>query len=248
MSSYRLYCPSLLVGTIELSREESHHAADVLRLRIGQRVLVFDGTGAEATGTIARADKHATRVQVDDITHRPFETARRVTLAVAMPKTHRQGYLIEKCTELGCAAIWPIAAARSVTKPSSTAAAKWQRRAIEASKQSGRSWVPVVEASQSLEQSLSRAKDFDLAAMADMSAKNEHLGSWLTKNPAAKTLIVWIGPEGGWTDDERKAATEAGVSPVELGPTILRTETAAVAVCAAARLLETAGSAPAEEA
>lgn len=238
MTTARLYCPSIVLGIVELSPVESHHALDVLRVRGGEQVVLFDGVGAEGTGSIVAVGKGPVRVDVQRIDRVPFDARVRVTLAVAMPKTHRQGYLVEKCTELGVAALWPILTSRSVTKPSPAAIDKWQRRAIEAAKQCKRAWVPTIESAQTLERALERSNEFDAAAMADASGEAQPLHAFLKRIRAASRLIVWIGPEGGWTDAERQAAIDAGISPVGLGPAILRTETAAVAISAAVRLMD----------
>lgn len=241
MRRIRLFCSDLNDGSVLLSPEESRHAAVSLRLRPGDKVIVFDGAGREALGVVsdARAEdaepvrRRRVRIDVGKITLRPFELAYRVTLAVAVAKPHRQGYLIEKCTELGVSAIWPIVADRSVGRASPGAIEKWFRRAIEAAKQSGRTWVPTIAQSQTYVESLSRGGEFDAVCMADVGAAAP-LGSHLSSQPAPAGVLVFVGPEGGWSDAERSQALEAGVTFVGLGPTVLRTETAAVAVCAAA--------------
>ena len=233
----RLFCPTLTEGAVRLSSEESHHAIAVLRVKIGAEVILFDGAGTEAVGHVQRIDRRQLEVNVGRLMRQPFELTHRLTLAVAMPKTHRQGYLIEKCTELGVAAIWPISTARAVTKPGRAAVERWQRRAIEAAKQSRRSWVPHVTAPRSFDESIEHAGDFDAAGITERDASAIPFPTFLAGQSESSSVLVWVGPEGGWTDDERNRAIAAGAIPTGLGPGVLRTETAAVAVCAAAALL-----------
>ena len=110
MRCHRLFCPDLTGSTVVLSPEESHHAATSLRLGVGDGVVLFDGAGSEASGLITRVNRKRVDVEVSDVKRVPFELTCRLTLGVAMGRTHRQAYLVEKCTELGVAAIWPIIA------------------------------------------------------------------------------------------------------------------------------------------
>lgn len=219
-----------------LSPEESHHAIASLRAKVGHEVGLFDGAGGEGTGVIVGIERRCVFVDVTQVTHRPFELRHRITLAVATIRTHRQGYLIEKCTELGVAAIWPIAAERNVSRPDADAAEKWARRAIEAAKQSNRSWVPAISPPRTFWECLERVGDFDASSITHAHSTLLPFGTFLSTQPDGASVLVWIGPEGGWSDTERGLAVEAGAVATTLGPTVLRTETAAVAVCAAAAM------------
>jgi|CXWL01.1.fsa_nt_gi 16S rRNA (uracil1498-N3)-methyltransferase len=233
MPSHRFYCPSLSIGVNELPPDEAHHAATVIRSRAGDCVELFDGRGVVASGMIEQVSRRGVSVRVEQTQTLPFELRHRLTLAVAMSKAHRQGYLVEKCTELGVAAIWPILAARSVTKPGEAAVEKWSRRAIEAAKQSGRAWVPAMAPVMAFGEALSRAKQFHVALFTSLDNQATSILRVVESHPSATELVAFVGPEGGWTDEERRAALDAGLIPVSLSPTVLRAETAAVAVCAA---------------
>ncbi len=237
MTVHRFHCATLGVGVNELSEEESRHAAVTLRLRRGDGVVLFDGSGHEGHGAVEQIDRRMVRVRVATIENCPFDTAYRLTLAVAMGKGNRQGYLIEKCTELGVAAIWPILAERSVTRPGDIAVEKWSRRAIEAAKQSGRSWVPPIESPQSLEVAIARSGEFTATALADPIEDGIAFHSFLAARQPGSEILVFVGPEGGWSDAERDGARKHGVPSVRLAPTILRVETAAIAVCAAVSMI-----------
>jgi len=243
MASHRFHCATLACGLNRLGKEETHHVAVTLRLRCGDAVVLFDGSGREGVGLVERIDRRIVSVRVSTIHERPFDVAYRITLAVAMAKAHRQGYLIEKCTELGVAEIWPIFAERSVTRPDEAAVDKWSRRAIEAAKQSGRSWVPVIEKPRSFEEAVSLASGHETAVITDPDEKGIAFLSFLAGRRPKSAILVFVGPEGGWSDAERKIAGENGIKAVRLAPAILRAETAAVAVCAAVSLFSVGGPA-----
>lgn len=236
MPQRRFFHPRLTEGIVELAPEEAHHAVTALRAREGDEVILFDGSGHEAVGRIARIRRRGVQVDVGEIKTFPFDLTRRITLAVAPVKAHRQSYLVEKCTELGVAAIWPIATERSVVKPAAATIAKWRRRAIEAAKQSGRRWLPVIEESQSFDVCVARFGAFDIVAMTDVGGSACSFQSFLSGIPEAAAVLVLIGPEGGWVARERESTRAAGAHAVSLSPTVLRVETAAVTVCAAAAL------------
>ncbi|MGD2107877.1 MAG: RsmE family RNA methyltransferase [Phycisphaerae bacterium] len=237
MQRIRLFCRSLTEGLFALSPEEAHHAASVLRRKPGHNVLLFDGEGREAAGAIERIESRGRSVQTwvraGPIRVRPFDLGIKLTLAVAMPKPHRQGYLIEKCTELGVAAIWPVLTARSVSRPRAASVEKWKRRAVEAAKQAARAWVPAIEPAISLSECLQRVAEFDAASISCLGPRLRRFDEFLKGFGPGRSVLVLVGPEGGWTEDERNYAVDSGAVATVLSPTVLRTETAAVAVCAA---------------
>ncbi len=216
-----------------LSPEESHHAAAVLRCKPAQEVVLFDGSGHEAAGRIRRVERRKVSVEVGAIRERPFDLSISVTLAIAMPKPHRQGYLIEKCTELGAAAFWPIVTEHSVSKPRVSTVEKWKRRAVEAAKQSGRAWIPAVEPPTGFSDCLRRVAEFDAVSICCPGPGATPFRQLLDALTGGKALLVFVGPEGGWSDIEHERAIADGAVPTGLSPTVLRAETAAVAVCAA---------------
>ncbi len=226
----RLYCSDLQVGLNRLSAEESHHATNALRLQPGHEVRLFDGAGNIADGILDRVSKRETVISVQQIDQMAYDLPCRLTLAVSMPRTHRQGYLIEKCTELGVAGIWAIQTDRGVAQPGQGAADKWTRRTIEAAKQCGRNWLPQIKTAQTFALVIAQANDFDLALFLDKSDEAKSFAQYLSTDKPLSVLAI-IGPEGGWSDEERTQARDAGLASTTLAPTILRTETAAMAAC-----------------
>ena len=233
MPSARLYCPSLALGRVVLPDDEARHVRHALRIKVGDEIILFDGKGSEAQARVMALDRRKLEVDVTCTSQHEFDTAVQVTLAVAMPKAHRQGYLIEKCTELGVAAIWPIETERSVTKPGTAAVEKWQRRAIEAAKQSGRRWIPQIETRQTFHEAGARRDEFDHPVLAHVCLESIPLVKRLESVKPGDRVLAFIGPEGGWTEEEFGRARDADLSLVRLAPTVLRTETAAVSFCAA---------------
>lgn len=244
MRRYRLFCEALLDGMVSLSPEESHHALAALRLKCGHEVVLFDGAGREGVGVIVRiggpggrANRHPQlHVQVPKVIRRPFELIHRITLAVAVTKPHRQAYLVEKCTELGVAAIWPIVTERSVARPGEGVIEKLSRRVIEAAKQSGRAWIPKIAMSQTFSKAIARVGEFDAASLTHPDPSLTPFNDFLAGQQENASVLVFVGSEGGWSEVEREEAVAAGAVPTTLGPTVLRTETAAVAICAAAAM------------
>ncbi len=209
-----------------------------LRGRRGQEIVLFDGNGVEAVGAVVAIQRRSVHVEVGELRRRDFELAHRITLAIALSKGHRQGYTIEKCTELGVAAIQPVVTERSVARPDAEACEKWRRRAVEAAKQSERAYVPSIEPPIPLAAAITSIPKFAAAAVADPWNGAVRFQRFLSRQSADASVIVFIGPEGGFTEDERQRLIAAGATPCSLAPTILRTETAAVAVCAAAAMVD----------
>jgi len=236
MSQTRLYCTPLAVGSVTLSAAESHHAAVVRRAKNGDEVVLFDGAGAEASGRIARPNRRAVVVDVEQITHHPPDLAIDLTLAVALGKAQRQSYVIEKCTELGVGAIWPLGTDRSVSRPGAATVEKWNRRAIEAAKQSRRRWLPQITAARALTDAAAAFDQFDYVAFADTEGTRLEWDRAVRSLERGSRVLVLIGPEGGWSAAERSQLEECGAAAICLAPTVLRTETAAVAACAAVSL------------
>jgi 16S rRNA (uracil1498-N3)-methyltransferase len=238
---HRLYCSALNEGRITLDAEESHHAVSVLRLDRGATVRLFDGRGGDGQGVIEHAGRRGLDVRVTRIERRARESRWRLTLAVAPPRAHRQGFLVEKATELGVAGLWPVSGERGVVRPSDGMLGKWRRRAIEALKQSGGAWLPELHSPATLRDVLAAASTHPVRLLADLDPQSPLLTTALDRTVAdgrvrtntGTEAIAFIGPEGGWTSEELALARAAGVVAVSLGPSVLRTETAALVVCAA---------------
>ena len=203
---------------------QAHHARAVLRLCDGDEVEVFDNAGRTAVGVL-RFQGDAAVVEVGKILL-SSPAALRWSVASAVPKGERADWMVEKLSELGVSSFIPLATQRSVVLPGGTnKRQRWERIAIESAKQSRRRGVMQIG---------------DLTPLAGAMTS----GWYLSPDPRAVPIVqplaelkvpelrLFIGPEGGWTDEERAAFETAGLTPVRLTDTILRIETAAVAAAA----------------
>lgn len=232
MSVPRFFVDSLSAGCVLLPEREARHALMSRRLKAGQEVTLFDGAGTDAPGRIVSADRNGVRIEVAAVAPRARPRPE-LTLATALPKGARQDVLIEKCTELGVAAIQPLLTERSVASATTHRLQKWRQTAIEAAKQSNQCWLPELRAPRPLAAVLADLSLFDLMLLA---ASCETPDTTLTREidlQAANRIIGFVGPEGGWAKQEFEAILGAGARPVTLGPNVLRIETAAIALCAA---------------
>lgn len=225
MATARFYSPMLSPGTVRLSENESRHSAGARRLSVGDAIVLFDGSGHEATGHIATVSRKGVEVTIGDIALRPRQTPA-LTLAIALPKGPRQDFLIEKCTELGVRALQPIVTERSIAEATPHRLQKWQRTAIEAAKQSGQCWLPEFHEPKSLAELVKDFNRFDRVLLMKPGGDRLELSSPIN------SLLAIVGPEGGWTDDEVALLVSSGAKAVSLGPNILRIETAAIALAA----------------
>lgn len=218
----------LKAGLIRIAGEEYRHIVAARRLGVGDQVCLFDGAGRFGPGAIRSCDRQEVVVDVQSVEYRPRDSALDVTLAVAMPKGRRQDQLVEKCTELGVSAIWPMGCVRSIARPKANSLKKWQRTAIEACKQSGRCWVPKLSPPQPLAEIVERSREFDLALLGD--CRGSPIISQVTRQ--LTSILLMIGPEGGFTAEELASSEDHGVQLVRLAEVVLRTETAAIAALA----------------
>ncbi len=230
MSDHWLYSQALPAGPADwtLQGDEAQHAR-AKRLEAGEAVHLFDGRGRVAAGRVVACEKRALSVRIERIeTVGPRRPG--VTVAVSPPKGERLDWMLEKLTELGVAAICPLQCERSVAQAKDERLDRWQRRLVEAAKQAHVAWLPTIEPSHKLAQILARAGEFtDLLVADTMGPTAPILAPAL---PGEARPVVLIGPEGGFSEGEREQMSRAGVRRVSLGPTVLRTETAAIVAAA----------------
>lgn len=216
-------------GIYTLDRQESHHAANVLRLRKGDMITLFDGAGKYGDGPIVNPDKNALTVDVFEVLQ---ENRARIaiTIASAIPKGKRWQMLVEKCTELGVQRILPMLCGRSVVKGEGDAD-KWRRWSVEAAKQSRRAHLPEIFEPMKVPDILAWAKQSNaLALLADPAGENPR--TFQEEILSAASVLVMIGPEGGFTAEEMACYDQEHVGKLRLSPYVLRIETAAATACA----------------
>ena len=213
-------------ATVELDARQANYLGNVMRLGEAAELLVFDGRSGEWLARIAEAAKKRMTLMVERRTREP-EAIPDVWLAFAPVKRTQTDWLVEKATELGAARLLPVMTQRTVAER--VKLERLQAIAVEAAEQCGRTILPEIVEPVSLRQLLAEREPGRRLYFADESGGD----------PAAKTFapgpaMILVGPEGGFTDQEREAIRAApNVAAISLGPRILRAETAALAALAA---------------
>jgi len=236
----RFFCAGDLSqgATRDLPEAAAHHAARVLRLAVGDAVTVFNGAGGESDARILSIGKGHVSVRVGAWRSREAEPSVRVVLLQGLSARERMDFTVQKAVELGVAEIFPVETRRSVMRLAEERAARrvehWQNLVVAACEQCGRNQVPVVHPVSTLpdwlgaHRELSGGQRLILSPLA--SARLRDLGG-------PQQLLLLAGPEGGFEPDEVDMARSCGLTPVQLGPRVLRTETAALAALAAVQAL-----------
>lgn len=229
MARRRFFVPLIHRNLAEISGPEAEHLVRVLRVEAGDQYEISDNTSIYLAQVETARKSLVTFKTLEPVA--PHPPAVELTLVVALFKFDRLEWLIEKATELGVTTIRPVEAVRSergLLQAAGKRIARWQKLAQEASQQSRRDYLPVIQPAVKLRFSL------DLPATTRL-ALDEDLGSVpiLGQIPAARSIsdhvALLVGPEGGWADDERQMVQSAGWRPCSLGSTILRAETAGIA-------------------
>ncbi len=220
---------------IWLDSSEGHHVVHVKRLKIGDSLALFNGKGDECRAEIIEIKESRVKVELYQYKTISKENQAKVDIAFAIPKGKRSHLLIQKCTELGVHKLIPTNYERSIVKlkvDSSAKIEKWQKISIEASKQCGRNTISEICEIVDFENMLKDIDNYDLPLFACNQLDANNLKNTLQEYPDLNNVIIFIGPEGGFTPNEIEMAKKAGCKFVNLGQLILRVETAAIAVSA----------------
>ncbi|HEV7796716.1 MAG TPA: 16S rRNA (uracil(1498)-N(3))-methyltransferase [Pyrinomonadaceae bacterium] len=242
MTRRRFYAPpsafNSTADAVTLASDEARHLRDVLRLKVGDEVYVFDGEGKEFHCAVVESRRDSAQLKVisEVLPARP-KSPLELTLAVALLKGEKFDLVVQKATELGVTRIVPVVTrlADIRLRDDSDArkrVARWQRIALEAAKQSGRAVVPEIVEPVSFEFLLETfSREPELSCLMFSERDGQSLKEATEKLPAnVSRLTALVGSEGGWTDEELEAARHAGWTIVTLGGRTLRAETAAIAV------------------
>jgi 16S rRNA (uracil1498-N3)-methyltransferase len=215
---------------VTLGGSEGKHAVNVRRMRVGEGIQLSDGKGLRVRGTVSALGNSSLTVQIDSVEQEAAPSVG-LTIIQALAKGDRDELAIQAATELGCWAVVPWQAERSISKWEGAKIAKsvdrWQTIVSEAAKQSLRVFEPVVAQPLGSKQLVASVKTFDLVLILDPTAQ-VGLGS-LELSESQKSVAIVVGPEGGISDHELEALEDAGAIRVHLGEPILRTSTAGVA-------------------
>jgi len=216
-----------------------HHAKNVLRLKKEEAVMIFDAQGNEYSCLVEEiGEKMVLKIKKSNFSK--IESNRlKITVACAIPKKTKMDEIIDKLTQLGVDEIIPMETQRVIVKleagKKALRKARWEKIALSAAQQSQRNRVPVVAAVTKIKDVFLRAKDFDLKLIPTLSGKRESLGVLIQKK-TFKNILVLIGPEGDFTQEEVALAKSNGFTPVSFGDFVLRVDTAAIAVASFLRL------------
>ncbi len=214
-----------------LEGSAGHYVARVLRLSKGDAIILFNGDGADHEAVISEIRSQRVTVLITGSVAAAAESPLRITLVQAVCRGERMDYVLQKATELGVFCIQPLISQRVEVRLDAARQKKrmlhWQGVVTSACEQSGRAVVPEVKSPLSLTAWLGVA-DYPVSLVLDPLAGDRLSGVKIE----ADSVAVLVGPEGGFTDDEVKAAREKGLLAVSMGPRVLRTETAGPAAMA----------------
>ena len=220
-----------------LRGSEAHHAANVLRMQTGDKLVLFNGKGRELTAEIANVGDDVVQLRkLHEAETAPLRC--KIVLGQAIPKGKNMDLIVQKAVEIGAAEIAPIISDRTVVQlDAETAAqkqAKWQQIAIEAAKQCGQNWLPHVHTPKKLAEFFSSLdQPFDLRLIGSLQSDARQLKTilqtWSSDHgDRPRSVLMLVGPEGDFTPAELALARRNSCQPITLGPIILRVETAAI--------------------
>ena len=227
----RFFVPSEAIDGeyIHISGEEAAHMTRVLRMREGDTFTACDGAQNDYLCEIEHADKKEVLAKICEKRKNEAEPDVRITLYQGVPKGAKLDYIVQKCVEIGISRIVPVQTER-VVKGGDVKRERLMRIAFEAAKQSGRGVVPEVGETLSFRAAVEEAKASELALF-PYECEKEHSLKRALRGKVPSSVSIFIGPEGGFSDDEAALARESGFAVVTLGRRILRTETAGAVTC-----------------
>jgi 16S rRNA (uracil1498-N3)-methyltransferase len=220
---------------INVTGEDYNHIKKVLRLKCGELITLSDGEGLEYVAEIVEFGDGFVHTKVVESFKNTTEPPIKVTLYQGLPKSDKMDFIIQKSVELGITKIVPVLTERTVVRLDSEKDAlkkceRWNRISLEAAKQCNRGIIPKIEIPISFKEAIKQTENKALSLIPyEKEAKNS-LKQILKRVDSISEISVFIGPEGGFTEQEIEQAVSFGLSSVTLGPRILRTETAGIAV------------------
>jgi 16S rRNA (uracil1498-N3)-methyltransferase len=211
-----------------------HHLRDVLRIKLGEGIAVFDRLGDEYLTVVVEIDSKCAKLEIKE--KRPTnDLDLQITVACAIPKKVKMDDIIDKLTQLGVACIIPLQTERVIVKLDKQKKLqrfqRWEKIALSAVKQSQRSKFVVIKPVTDFGELIANAQDFDLKLIPTLETERQTLKNIFKQTAKQfKKIIILIGPEGDFTPQEIVLAKKAGFLPVSLGQQVLRVDTAAIAV------------------
>ena len=222
-----------------ITGSEHHHLRNVLRTRPNETLRIIDGNGNVYTAQILKTHDAHMSSEARILSHEFHAVASpKLTLFQGLPKNDKMALILQKTTELGVTQIVPLHSEYALQKPSQNRYERWHRVLIAATKQSERAWLPELVQRPTFDAALTQLDKFSrcllLSPHRDQESQIQHIQTVLRETPHPDSIALFVGPEGGFSDQELTRAIESGCTRVTLGRNILRTETAAIAAVAVA--------------
>ncbi len=230
--------------TATITDAEQHHLRNVLRITPGEIIRIIDGRGnvytAEIIDALTNRSASKARIRTHEFHAHPSPT---LTLFQGLPKNDKMALILQKTTELGVTRIVPLHSEHALQKPSQNRYERWHRVVISATKQCKRAWLPELCQAQQFDDALAQLEQFSLCLLLSPDTEGtfisphretQHIKAVLRETPDPTAIALFVGPEGGFSDQETTAAIQSGCIPVTLSTNILRTETAAIVAVAVA--------------
>lgn len=234
----RYFTNEYLNNTFTLSKEDTYHITKVMRLKVGEVIEIVYNRKVYIS-EIIEIDPVVSAKIVEEKTE-DSEISYNVTLVQSLVKEQKMDYILQKMTELGVDKIIPYQSERSIIKINDKLSKKidrWQMILKEASEQSKRIKIPKITNVLSLKE-LESIKGYDYKFIATVNEKQENLKKVLSKIEKGATMIIVVGPEGGFTTNEEERLIKNGFVPISLGKSVLRTETAGLFFMSAVRFID----------
>lgn len=225
----------IMEDCISITGADVNHIKNVLRMKIGETVLVSNGNDREYTCTLKDISDEEVIAKIEDVDGPTRELPINVTLFQALPKGDKMETIIQKMVELGAYEIVPVSTKRCIVKlddkKAATKVKRWNAIAESAAKQSKRGIIPQVVMPMSYKNAIEKAKEMDIILIPYENAENmAHTREVISKINVGMSVGIFVGPEGGFATEEVKEAIDAGAFDITLGRRILRTETAGMAL------------------
>lgn len=239
MNRFYLSSDTIQGDNVNFPADRSHQIARVLRLQIGEKVVVFDHLGNEYLIELIFIDSKQTRGKIISIRKPLLEPKTEIKLLVALTQREKFEFILQKCTEIGVHSFTPVITERSLVqfnKDWDKKSDRWQKIVVEAAEQSHRTSVPLIHPVTTFQQCMKMSTELKLIAH---EAEQQNSIKKFLSGSNFKHVALLIGPEGGYTEYEVDLASKSAWNTVTLGPRILRMETAAIVACAL--ILEYAG-------
>jgi 16S rRNA (uracil1498-N3)-methyltransferase len=219
--------------SVDLSDDESHHLLHVLRVKVGQKIEVFNGEGGTGIASVETTGRDAVTVRILERAEQKRPGVQ-FALIQALPREQKMDLIIQKATELGASEILPVTTEHAVVQlkqdRSEGKRERWEKIALNAAKQCGTAWLPKISTAQSLPAFLSGHRHFDALLVCALDENTRPIRDALQsiKSRPMASVGVLVGPEGDFSAAEMESIRAAGAIPVSLGGSVLRSETAAI--------------------